>query len=236
MKFIIFAAVCVVVTAKNSRTLRKQTVSCSRKWRRVFDKSEEDRAKIKKHLVTGRITNGNTASNGQFPWVTRLTIVDEPFDTFVCTGNIISSNFVITVRHCFDPAITVSVISEAGEVDRLSNAHVTRFSDFWWFAPTINPGNFNPDLAIVRLSAHYTFNDRINAVRLPARSQENFEWPGQPSRIIGWGRDASGDMPRILQWGDFRMETNCWSQRRATHLCSVAQDIRVETRGKSVCN
>ncbi len=184
-----------------------------------------------RNTITGRISNGNAAANGQFPWVTRLTIVDEPFDTFVCTGNIISSNFILTVRHCFDPIITVSVIADAGDVDRMaSNNIVTRFSDLWWFAPVMT-GNFHPDLAVVRLSASFTFDNRINSIRLPARSQENFEWPSQAMRIVGWGRDASGNMPRFLQYGNFRMQTNCWSQRRLTHLCSVAENITVETRG-----
>lgn len=235
MKLLLFIVLCTVAFAKtvdNSANSGRKLI--------VPDDPDDLLARVRqtkpksRNTISGKISNGNTAANGQFPWVLRLTIVDDPFDTFICTGNIISSNFVLTVRHCFDPTITVSVIAEAGDVDRLTGHHVTRFSDFWWFAPVINPGNFNPDLAIVRLSAHYTFNDRINSIRLPALSQENFEWPGQSSQIVGWGRDASGDMPRLLQYGDFRMETNCWSQRRPTHLCCVAQNISVETRGKII--
>ena len=177
----------------------------------------------------GRISNGNPAAEGQFSYIGRLTIIDEPFDWWTCSGAIISTNFVITVRHCFDPQLTVSVVVNSGSIDHLSSEMVTRFSDFWWFAPAIN--GWNPDLAVVRLSEHFTFNNRINSVRLPARSQENFEWLGETNTIIGWGRNAAGSMPQFLQYGLFRMQSNCWSNRRPTHLCSVAQNIIVETRG-----
>ncbi|XP_037042925.1 trypsin alpha-like [Bradysia coprophila] len=232
MKLIVLAALFAVATSNtidiNSYEGKKLVVPENQD-----DFLERVRQTVPKqrNTITGRISNGNAASNGQFPWVTRLTIVDEPFDTFTCTGNIISNNFIMTVRHCFDPIITVSVIAEAGDVDRMANNLVTRFSEFWWFAPVIQPGNFNPDLAVLRMSAGFTFDGRINAIRLPARSQENFEWPAQPMRIVGWGRDATGSMPRFLQYGNFRMQTNCWSQRRQTHLCSVAENIMVETRG-----
>lgn len=231
MKLLVLAALLGVVTSKTV-----DFTSYEGKSLVVPDNQDDFLVRVRQTLpkqrntITGRISNGNAASNGQFPWVTRLTIVDEPFDTFVCTGNIISSNFIMTVRHCFDPTITVSVIADAGDVDRMSNNVVTRFSEFWWFAP-VQPGNFNPDLAIVRLSASFIFDGRISSIRLPARSQETYEWPSQPMRIIGWGRDATGNMPRILQYGNFRMQTDCWSQRRPTHLCSVAERIDVETRG-----
>lgn len=232
MKLVVLAVLCVVATAKtvDFPSYKGKSLIVPANQDEFLERVRQTLPK-QRNTITGRISNGNAASNGQFPWVTRLTIVDEPFDTFVCTGNIISNNFIMTVRHCFDPTITVSVIAEAGNVDRTANNLVTRFSDFWWFAPVMQPGNFNPDLAIVRTSAGFIFDGRINSIRLPARSQENFEWPGQAMRIVGWGRDATGNMPRFLQYGNFRMQTNCWSQRRQTHLCSVAENITVETRG-----
>lgn len=232
MKFLVLLALLATATAKTVDFTSYQGHSLVIPENQVefLERVRQTEAKRRPDPITGLISNGHPAANGQFPWVTRLTIVDEPFDTFVCTGNIISHNFILTVRHCFDPVITVSVIAEAGDVDRLSNNLMTRFSDFWWFAPRI--GDFNPDMAIVRTSANFIFDSRINSIRLPARSQESFEWLGQPMTIVGWGRDASGNMPRILQFGNFRMQANCWSQRRPTHLCSVAENIVVETRGK----
>ncbi|KAJ6647099.1 Chymotrypsinogen A [Pseudolycoriella hygida] len=231
MKLIVFAIFLATVTARTTDFTSERNSLVVPDNQNDFLERVRQTVPRQRNTITGRISNGNEAANGQFPWVTRLTIVDEPFDTFVCTGNIISSNFILTVRHCFDPVITVQVIADAGDIDRLSNNIVTRFSDFWWFAPVMQPGNFQPDLAVVRTSAPFVFNNRINTIRLPALSQEAFEWPGQQMRIVGWGRDATGNMPRFLQYGNFRMQTNCWSQRRQTHLCSVAENINVETRG-----
>ena len=39
-------------------------------------------------------------------------------------------------------------------------------------------------------------------------------------------------MAQILQWANFRIDTNCWNNRRPTHMCSVPIDgWHVETRG-----
>ena len=46
------------------------------------------------------------------------------------------------------------------------------------------------------------------------------------------GRIANGEMAQILQWANFRIDTNCWNNRRPTHMCSVPIDgWHVETRG-----
>lgn len=43
---------------------------------------------------------------------------------------------------------------------------------------------------------------------------------------------ANGNMATTLQWARFRIETNCWNNRRPTHMCSVPVDgTHVETRG-----
>lgn len=49
----------------------------------------------------GRIANGYSASDGMFPWVARLFITVAS-KTSLCTGSLISSNYVITAKHCID--------------------------------------------------------------------------------------------------------------------------------------
>lgn len=49
----------------------------------------------------GRIINGFRATNGQYPWSTRLSIVT-PNGNFACTGSIIHERFLLSAYHCVD--------------------------------------------------------------------------------------------------------------------------------------
>lgn len=133
-----------------------------------------------------RISNGNNATDGQFPYAIRATIFDTDGQTFVCSGVIISETFMLTVRHCFDPVLTYRVMAVVGAADRLSNDIVSRFSERFWFAPQID--GWNPDLAVCEMSEPFPFSSRIGYVRLPSRSHVGYEFAGYPIQIIGWGK------------------------------------------------
>ncbi|CAG9801905.1 unnamed protein product [Chironomus riparius] len=133
-----------------------------------------------------RISNGQNATDGQFPYAIRVTIFDTTGDTFVCSGVIISSTFMLTVRHCFDPVLTYRVMAVVGAADRLSSDIVSRFSERFWFAPAID--GWNPDLAVCEMSEPFPFNSRIGSIRLPSRTQQGYEFAGYPIQIIGWGK------------------------------------------------
>lgn len=107
---------------------------------------------------------------------------------------------------------------------------IQRFGERWWFAPAI--AGWNPDLAVVEMNQAFPFSSRIGSIRLPARSQANYEFAQYPIQIIGWGRNRNGDMTQVLKWAAFRIETNCWTNRRPTHMCSEpVEGWHVETRG-----
>jgi hypothetical protein len=83
------------------------------------------------------------------------------------------------------------------------------------------------DLAIYRLVEHLTFNSLIDFVRLPRRAQQNHEFVGYPSVIIGWGNDNSGSSARILQYGHYRILSNtvCGDRFQTFYeMCSIADD------------
>ncbi|XP_070502490.1 collagenase-like [Chironomus tepperi] len=177
-----------------------------------------------------RISNGFNATDGQFPYAIRASFFETTGDTFVCSGVIISERFMLTVRHCFDVELTYRVMAVVGAADRFSDDIVSRFSERFWFAPQID--GWNPDLAVCEMSEPFPFSSRIGAVRLPSRSQQGYEFAGYPFHLIGWGKIATGEMAQILQFAYFRIETNCWNNRRPTHMCSEPIDgWHVETRG-----
>lgn len=48
----------------------------------------------------GRVANGVLAYDGQFPWVAELLTFAITGNVGSCTGALISSNFVVSARHC----------------------------------------------------------------------------------------------------------------------------------------
>ncbi|KAG5683104.1 hypothetical protein PVAND_012406 [Polypedilum vanderplanki] len=177
-----------------------------------------------------RIANGINATDGQFPYALRVRIFDTDGATFVCSGVIISPNYFLTVRHCFDPVLTFMAVAFVGSVHLNSAEMIERYSERFWFAPPID--GWNPDLAVCQTSQPFPLNNRVNVVRLPARSQANYQFNQYQIQIIGWGRNRNGDMTEVLKWAWFRIETNCWNNRRPTHMCSVpVEGWHVETRG-----
>lgn len=135
-----------------------------------------------------RIANGMDASEGQFPYTVRLTVHDTDGAIFVCTGVIIDPNYILTVRHCFDPVLTYMVTASVGTVHQDGPGWTTRISSQWWFAPPID--GWNPDLAVCRMDSPFPMTNRISSIRLPSRAQmnQNYEFAQYPINIIGWGK------------------------------------------------
>jgi hypothetical protein len=48
----------------------------------------------------GRVAGGLSAVNGQFPWAARLLMSISNVAAVICSGSLISSNFILTARHC----------------------------------------------------------------------------------------------------------------------------------------
>jgi secreted trypsin-like serine protease len=64
----------------------------------MFVFNVEDAGKVHVRLNKGhqRITGGNAAERGQFPWQA-LVIID---DTYICGGSLIDNRTVVTAAHC----------------------------------------------------------------------------------------------------------------------------------------
>lgn len=92
---------------------------------------------------------------------------------------------MLSVRHCFDPVLTYSVMGAVGSVDRNSADMKFYFGSEFYFAPPID--GWNPDLAVIRMNEPIAFNDYVYSVRLPAGSQEFYDFPQYTIQLIGWG-------------------------------------------------
>jgi hypothetical protein len=156
----------------------------------VPDNQEEFLSTLRKREIVDqqrepRIGNGINATEGQFPYALRARFFDTDGAIFTCSGVIISSNFMLTVRHCFDPVLTFMVVAYVGSVHLNSAEMIERMSERFWFAPPIQ--GWNPDLAVCQMATPFPTTARIGPVRLPRRSQVGYEFAQYRIQIIGWG-------------------------------------------------
>ncbi|KAG5682543.1 hypothetical protein PVAND_011890 [Polypedilum vanderplanki] len=177
-----------------------------------------------------RLINANNATDGQFPYSARFSLLRTDGRVTRCSGSIISTNFVLSAGHCIDSRYeeVTAVRIEVGTSN--IDVHRTRVyaEEQWWLDASELAAL---DLAIYRLIEHLTFNSLISSVRLPRQSQRNHEFVGYPSQIIGWGNDNSGSSARILQYGNYRILSNTVCDDRFQtfyEMCSIADDWHPE--------
>ncbi|TMW46059.1 hypothetical protein DOY81_008863 [Sarcophaga bullata] len=101
--------------------------------------------------LEGRITNGNQAAVGQFPYQVGMSLYKNAFTTTWCGGSVISRDFVLTAAHCVDgiakatlyfgatkrnaPELTVKVVKDAfiiheGWNSKTPSATMPKFNPF----------------------------------------------------------------------------------------------------------
>lgn len=149
--------------------------------------------------IQPRIVNGNRAWPGVFPWFASLHVRyrNDPSDrTVFCGSAIINNQWVITSADCVRNARSVQI--NAGSVNFRQPA-VTVNGDAYFEYPDYNPTNFVHNLALVRVPQRQSFvfpsnaNATIAPIRLPALSQENFNFEGQEAYFQGYGYTAYGE-------------------------------------------
>ncbi|KRF97668.1 uncharacterized protein Dwil_GK27759 [Drosophila willistoni] len=194
-----------------------------------------------------RITNGQEAKEGQFPYIVELHIEAKiPIENGVirivtlCGGSIIANDWILTAAHCTENVNEKTrVIIYYGsiqhgqgqvkvEVGRRSIVEHPKYRRL----PTKELLN---DIALIH-TKWVDFNDRIQKIALPKANQRGESFAGQWSQAAGWGnvKDGSNITPDRLQWVNLKIMENsvCRSYYRnidEIHLC-------VETPGrKATC-
>lgn len=74
----------------------------SPKYRDILNKMFPDSNNVNKYLRGSRITGGQAATLGQFPYQALLLLKDASGNSYVCGGSIISHNWILTAAHWFD--------------------------------------------------------------------------------------------------------------------------------------
>lgn len=154
-----------------------------------------------------RIINGRNASDGQFPFIARLSITRRNPDTgassgSTCSGSLIHEQFALTASHCVtpNPDWITNVAFLIGTVNRNVPGTTVNSAEFWFLE---QPATLVKDLAMFRFAQPIARTPLIDFIRLPSRAQTNYEFVGWPVTTIGWGRDNTGVGAIHLQYADF---------------------------------
>ena len=157
-----------------------------------------------------RVSNGTTATDGEYPWT--VALVDDGASALsqFCGGTLLSPTVVVTASHCIlqeDKRLEPDDLDVYAGADRNLRTALREnggFHDVTAIAlhPSINEALGRFDLALLKLAT-------------PVQNAEPAELPdpgvdpadGSTVRVEGWGRDPSKDpeLPDDLQWADLEV-------------------------------
>nr|ABC88743.1 putative serine proteinase [Tenebrio molitor] len=187
-------------------------------WATPLQKSPLKKVSVKD--IDSRIINGDQAGLAQFPWQAALYIGSY----FVCSGSIISEEWILTAAQCIDGVGTVTVL--AGIVDLNGSGAVVQSSDLI-LHKDYDPDYFLNDIGLVQLRTPLTFTRYLAPIALA----DNLLEDGLDVTISGWGAtDSDGDESQFLNYADLVTIRN----RECTAIYGNIQDSSVCAKSETV--
>ncbi|XP_035790060.1 brachyurin-like [Anopheles albimanus] len=191
-----------------------------------------------------RIVNGEEAVPGQFPYQIAL------LSTFaagggLCGGTVLTNNYILTAAHCVvdgNGALATSGTAILGAHDRTiaepSQQRIAFEQSGVFVHPSYNPTLIRNDIATVRLNSPAVFNERVQPIDLPARSDSR-TFAGLIGTASGFGRtsDALPAASNVVMYTRNPVMTNAACQSAWNIILVSDQNVCLDaTGGRSVCN
>lgn len=108
--------------------------------------------------------------------------------THLCGGSIISQHAVLTAAHClYDGTTSLIVIAGANNRNQIESNQQRRHVNLDEFIshPDFNPNRLLNDVAVIRFSEAFTFNQYVQPIELASNDNERFE--GASVSVSGFG-------------------------------------------------
>ncbi|EDW61975.1 serine protease 1 [Drosophila virilis] len=188
--------------------------------------------------VQGRITNGQPAAEGQFPYQVGLSFLSGiTSETYFCGGTIIGEQWVLTAAHCTDDA--VNVVLFYGSTERTSALlYQVAMSPQFVQHPDYSDRPLSNDIALINTPV-IAFSAYINKIELPPISSRYSTYAGQQAIASGWGVTSqwSNDLSDTLQYSIFEIISVDACQKFYSDVVASSKVICIATPNKkSTCS
>uniref|UniRef100_A0A182LU12 Peptidase S1 domain-containing protein n=1 Tax=Anopheles culicifacies TaxID=139723 RepID=A0A182LU12_9DIPT len=193
---------------------------------------------------SSRITNGQEATPGQFPYHTIL-LSNFATGTALCGGSVLTRNFILTAAHCVVSEGStlardgVAIMGSHNRTVREDSQQRIRYASSGIFRhPNYVSSSLRNDIALVRLNSSMIFTDRIQPVRLPAHSDTRL-FGGFIGTVCGYGRtsDTSSSISSVLMFTTNAIMTNAECIVQWSFATISSQNVCMwGTGGRSSCN
>ncbi|XP_058836024.1 brachyurin-like [Topomyia yanbarensis] len=196
---------------------------------------------LRKLTPERRITNGQEATPGQFPYQIAL-LSTFAGGTGLCGGSVLTNNYILTAAHCVQNALGGTVI--IGAHNRINTEPSQQRIAFGSAGIVIHAGytptNIRNDIAVVRLNSPIVFNDRVQPARIPAAGDSR-QFAGDTGTVSGFGRtsDASQATSSVVMFtsNPIMTQADCLSSWGGNTNIIQAQNICLSgAGGRSSCN
>uniref|UniRef100_A0A1I8Q8W9 Peptidase S1 domain-containing protein n=1 Tax=Stomoxys calcitrans TaxID=35570 RepID=A0A1I8Q8W9_STOCA len=151
--------------------------------------------------LESRITNGELAKPGQFPYQVGLSLVYGK-DGGWCGGTLISDRWILTAAHCTDGADGVTVYLGAIDIkndNEKGQQRVYVSKENIVVHPKWDLESVSNDISMIMLPVAVEFNDRIQPATLPKKNDHYSTYEGEKVWASGWGKD-SDNAPGVSQF------------------------------------
>lgn len=146
--------------------------------------------------ITPRITNGQRANTGQFPWHVSLVVQyrnDNTNALTFCGGVILNELWILAAADCVFNARTIR--ADIGSVN-INRPDLHLYPDTFIIHPQYNPNRFRNNLALLRLPLNRPIrfpqgpNPNYWPIRLPTLRQQNQTFEDEEAYFTGFGYNA----------------------------------------------